>query len=131
MSLLKSFKTDYELVKKEGYKISKKQKLIKEIKREIDLIKKRENLEIKKQSKKIKGIESLINENRFWKKCNDDKYILVTIKYKGVIVGLENKNEFYKIENDKNKLIEFLNNIIKHLSEIEENDIIWNGVRIK
>jgi hypothetical protein len=105
--------------------------LIKEIKREIDLIKKRENLEIKKQSKKIKGIESLINENRFWKKCNDDKYILVTIKYKGVIVGLENKNEFYKIENDKNKLIEFLNNIIKHLSEIEENDIIWNGVRIK
>ena len=131
MSLLKDFKTNYELVKIENSKLSKKEKLVKEIKREINLIKNRENLELKKITKKIKGLDVFVNENRFWKKGNDDNYVLVTLKYKGVIVGLENKKEFFKIDNDKNILVEFLNSIIEYLIKIEENDVIWNDIKIK
>jgi hypothetical protein len=131
MSLLKDFKTNYVLVKIENSKLSKKEKLVKEIKREINLIKNRENLELKKITKKIKGLDVFVNENRFWKKGDDDNYVLVTLKYKGVIVGLENKKEFFKIDNDKNILVEFLNSIIEYLIKIEENDVIWNDIKIK
>jgi hypothetical protein len=131
MSLLKDFKTNYVLVKIENSKLSKKEKLVKEIKREINLIKNRENLELKKITKKIKGLDVFVNENRFWKKGDDDNYVLVTLKYKGVIVGLENKKEFFKIDNDKNVLVEFLNSIIEYLIKIEENDVIWNDIKIK
>jgi len=131
MSLLKDFKTNYVLVKIENSKLSKKEKLVKEIKREINLIKNRENLELKKITKKINGLDVFVNENRFWKKGDDDNYVLVTLKYKGVIVGLENKKEFFKIDNDKNVLVEFLNSIIEYLIKIEENDVIWNDIKIK
>lgn len=131
MSLLKDFKTNYVLVKIENSKLSKKEKLVKEIKREINLIKNRENLELKKITKKIKGLDVFVNENRFWKKGDDDNYVFVTLKYKGVIVGLENKKEFFKIDNDKNILVEFLNSIIEYLIKIEENDVIWNDIKIK
>jgi hypothetical protein len=131
MSLLKDFKTNYVLVKIQNSKLSKKEKLVKEIKREINLIKNRENLELKKITKKIKGLDVFVNENRFWKKGDDDNYVLVTLKYKGIIVGLENKKEFFKIDNDKNKLVEFLNSIIEYLIKIEENDVIWNDIKIK
>ena len=131
MSLLKKFKTECELVKIENSKISKKEKLIREIKREINLILIREDLEIKKITKKVKGLDVEINENRYWKKSDDSKFILVTLKYKGVIVGVKDKKEFYKVEKDKNKLVEFLNDIITYLNKIEERDEIWNNLKIK
>ena len=64
MNLLKDFKSTYELVECENYKISKKEKLIREIKREIKEVSIRENLDIKKITKKIKGEECKVNENR-------------------------------------------------------------------
>lgn len=131
MNLLKDFKTNYELVECENYKISKKEKLIREIRREIELLANREDLDIQKISKKIKGIICDVNENRFWKKDKDVNYILVNIKYKGVIVGFENKKMSFKLENDRNKLIEFLVSIRMYLEEIDENDIIWENVKIK
>jgi hypothetical protein len=131
MNLLKDFKTNYELVECENSKISKKEKLIREIRREIVLVAKRENLDILKINKKIKGIIGEVNENRYWKKDKDDNYILVTLKYKGVIVGLENKKMSYRLENDKNKLIDFLVSIRIYLEGIDENDVVWEKVKIK
>lgn len=131
MNLLKDFKTNYELVECENSKISKKEKLIREIRREIELVAKRENLDILKINKKIKGIICEVNENRYWKKDKDDNYILVTLKYKGVIVGLENKKMSYRLENDKNKLIDFLVSIRIYLEGIDENDVVWEKVKIK
>jgi hypothetical protein len=131
MNLLKDFKTNYELVECENSKISKKEKLIREIRREIVLVAKRENLDILKINKKIKGIICEVNENRYWKKDKDDNYILVTLKYKGVIVGLENKKMSYRLENDKNKLIDFLVSIRIYLEGIDENDVVWEKVKIK
>ena len=81
--------------------------------------------------KKIKGKEIKVNENRFWKKYKDDNYILVTLKYKGVVIDLENKKMNYKLENDKNILINFLNDVIIYLEGINENDVIWEKVKIK
>ena len=131
MSLLKDFKTVYDLVESENYKISKKEKLIREIKREIREIEIRENLDLKKITKKIKGKECNINENRFWKKYKDEKYILVTLKYKGVVIDLDNKKMNYKLENDKNKLMNFLNDIIIYIESISENDVVWEKLKIK
>jgi hypothetical protein len=131
MNLLKDFKTNYELVECENSKISKKEKLIREIRREIVLVANRENLDILKIDKKIKGIICEVNENRYWKKDKDDNYILVTLKYKGVIVGLENKKMSFRLENDRNKLIDFLVSIRIYLEGIDENDVIWENVKIK
>jgi hypothetical protein len=131
MNLLKDFKTNYKLVECENFKISKKEKLIREIKREIKEIEIRENLDLIKITKKIKGKEIKVNENRFWKKYKDDNYILVTLKYKGVVIDLENKKMNYKLENDKNILINFLNDVIIYLEGINENDVIWEKVKIK
>ena len=131
MNLLKDFKTNYKLVECENFKISKKEKLIREIKREIKEIEIRENLDLIKITKKIKGKEVKVNENRFWKKYKDDNYILVTLKYKGVVIDLENKKMNYKLENDKNILINFLNDVIIYLEGINENDVIWEKVKIK
>ena len=131
MNLLKDFKTNYKLVECENFKISKKEKLIREIKREIKEIEIRENLDLIKITKKIKGKEFKVNENRFWKKYKDDNYILVTLKYKGVVIDLENKKMNYKLENDKNILIKFLNDVIIYLEGINENDVIWEKVKIK
>ncbi len=131
MNLLKDFKTKYVLVECESYKISKKEKLIREIRREIKELEIRENLDLIKITKKIKGKECKVNENRFWKKYKDDNYILVTLKYKGVVIDLENKKMNYKLENDKNVLMNFLNDVIIYLEGINENDVIWEKVKIK
>lgn len=131
MNLLKDFKTEYELVECENYKISKKEKLIREIKKEIREVSQRENLDIIKITKKIKGKECEVNENRFWKKYKDDNYILVTLKYKGVVIDLEKKKMNYKLKNDKNELMNFLNDVIIYLETINENDVIWEKVKIK
>jgi hypothetical protein len=131
MNLLKDFKTNYKLVECENYKISKKEKLIREINREIKEIEIRDNLDLIKITKKIKGKEIKVNENRFWKKYKDDNYILVTLKYKGVVIDLENKKMNYKLENDKNILINFLKDVIIYLEGINENDVIWEKVKIK
>jgi len=131
MNLLKNFKTNYKLVECENYKISKKEKLIREINREIKEIEIRDNLDLIKITKKIKGKEIKVNENRFWKKYKDDNYILVTLKYKGVVIDLENKKMNYKLENDKNILINFLKDVIIYLEGINENDVIWEKVKIK
>jgi hypothetical protein len=131
MNLLKDFKTKYDLVECENYKISKKEKLIREIKKEIREVSQRENLDIIKITKKIKGKECEVNENRFWKKYKDDNYILVTLKYKGVVIDLEKKKMNYKLKNDKNELMIFLNDVIIYLETINENDVIWEKVKIK
>ena len=62
MNLLKDFKTNYKLVECENYKISKKEKLIREINREIKEIEIRDNLDLIKITKKIKGKEIKVNE---------------------------------------------------------------------
>jgi hypothetical protein len=131
MNLLKDFKTNYELVECENYKISKKEKLIREIKREIKELEIRENLDLIKITKKIKGKECEVNENRFWKKYKDDNYILVTLKYKGVVIDLDKKKMNYKLKNDKNELMNFLKDVIIYLETINENDVIWEKVKIK
>lgn len=131
MNLLKDFKTKYDLVECENYKISKKEKLIREIKKEIREVSQRENLDIIKITKKIKGKECEVNENRFWKKYKDDNYILVTLKYKGVVIDLEKKKMNYKLKNDKNELMNFLNDVIIYIETINENDVIWEKVKIK
>ena len=37
----------------------------------------------------------------------------------------------YKLENDKNILMNFLNDVIIYLEGINENDVIWEKVKIK
>ena len=131
MNLLKDFKTKYDLVECENYKISKKEKLIREIKKEIREVSQRENLDIIKITKKIKGKDCEVNENRFWKKYKDNNYILVTLKYKGVVIDLDKKKMNYKLKNDKNELMNFLKDVIIYLETINENDVIWEKVKIK
>ena len=102
-------------------KKSLKDKIINSINNEIKIINGRENLELKQLKKNNK-------ENRFWKFYGSGKELVyVNIKFKGKIFGFgedvnKHKPNYFKVKNDKDKLITFLTSIKLSLEDINEND---------
>ena len=79
-----------ELVKSERTvsSLTKQQKFINSINKEIEILTNRTDLILKKITKKdLKNkTESLVNEVRFWKKHSNPKLVFVTLKFKGKIL---------------------------------------------
>jgi hypothetical protein len=120
MSIIKNSNVEYISLNTNSKK-SLKDKIINSIKNEIKIISGRENLE-------LKGLKNGNKENRFWKFYgNGRELIYVNIKFKGKIFGFgeevnRNKPNYFKMNNDKNKLITFLTSIKLSLEDINEND---------
>ena len=109
-------------------KIPFKNRVISSINKEIDLIKERENLTLRRIGKKVKGKTIEVNENRFWKpSIENPNNLLVSVKVKGKIVKFTNdtKQPYLIIENDKDKLVSLLNNIKSNVKSISEEHPIW------
>ena len=109
-------------------KIPFKNRVISSINKEIDLIKERENLTLRRIGKKVKGQRIEVNENRFWKpSIENPNNLLVSVKVKGKIVKFTNdtKQPYLIIENDKDKLISLLNNVKSNVESISEEHPIW------
>jgi uncharacterized surface anchored protein len=119
-SIIESNKLEYEVLNTNSKK-SLKDKIINSINNEIRIINGRENLELLEIKNKIK-------ENRFWKFYGSSKELIyVNIKYKGKIFGMgevvnRKTPPYFKVKNDKNKLITFLTSIKLSLEDINEND---------
>jgi hypothetical protein len=120
MSIIKNSNVEYISLNTNSKK-SLKDKIINSINNEIKIISGRENLELKE-------LKNGNKENRFWKFYgNGRELIYVNIKFKGKIFGFgeevnRNKPNYFKMNNDKNKLITFLTSIKLSLEDINEND---------
>ena len=111
---------------------SVKQKVMDSIKSEILLLKLRSDLTLKKISKRVDGEIKEVNENRFWKPSNTSKdKVIFNIKVKGKIFGFGEEVDrynptYFECENDKNKLIEMLENFSSKLDTVDESkDDFW------
>ena len=119
-SIIESNELEYEVLNTNSKK-SLKDKIINSINNEIRIINCRENLELKE-------LKNSNKENRFWKFYGSNKELIyVNIKYKGKIFGFgeevnRHKPNYFKVKNDKNKLITFLTSIKLSLEDINEND---------
>ncbi len=119
-SIIESNNLEYEVLNTNSKK-SLKDKIINSINNEIKIINGREDLELKE-------LKNSNKENRFWKFYGSGKELVyVNIKFKGKIFGFgENVNRhkpnYFKVKNDKNKLITFLTSIKLSLEDINEND---------
>jgi hypothetical protein len=119
-SIIESNNLEYEVLNTNSKK-SLKDKIINSINNEIRIINGREDLELLEIKNKIK-------ENRFWKFYGSSKELVyVNIKFKGKIFGFgeevnRHKPNYFKVKNDKNKLITFLTSIKLSLEDINEND---------
>lgn len=112
--------------------MSLKERILNSISKEIELIKERDDLELKRIPKMVNGKETEVNENRFWKHSHSQKNkLLVSIKLKGKTFGLgkevdRHKPNYILIENSKEELIKLLENASKGLEKIDEdNDKFW------
>ena len=107
---------------------SLKERILKSIDTEIEMIESRKDLTLLKLNKTVNGKLTEVNENRFWKPSNNMKNkLLVNIKLKGKIFGCGKKVERYNpnymiVDTDKQKLIELLKSIKNGLSEVDEKD---------
>ena len=109
-------------------KIPFKNRVISSINKEIDLIKERENLTLRRIGKKVKGQRIEVNENRFWKpSIENPNNLLVSVKVKGKIVKFTNdtKQPYLISENSKDSLISLLNNVKSNVESISEEHPIW------
>jgi hypothetical protein len=120
MSIIENSNVEYISLNTNSKK-SLKNKIINSINNEIKIINGKENLE-------LKGLKNGIKENRFWKFYGNGREIIyVNIKYKGKIFGFgeevkRNKPNYFKLNNDKEKLTTFLKSIKLSLEDINEND---------
>ena len=109
-------------------KKSVKERVLDSIKSEISLIRLREDLTLKKINKTVDGEVKVQNENRFWKfdSSRKDK-VFFNIKVKGKIFGFgeevdRHNPQYFECENDKNKLIELLEDYMSKMKSIDENE---------
>ena len=110
-------------------KIPFKNKIINSINKEIEVIKERENLSLRKVAKMVKGKRSMVNENRFWKQSIvNPNNLLVSVKVKGKMVKFSSNNEtkYFMCENTKESLIGLLEGIKNKVEQLEENHPIFN-----
>ena len=107
---------------------SLKERILKSIKTEIEMIESRKDLTLLKNNKTVNGKLTEVNENRFWKPSNSmENKLLVNIKLKGKIFGCGKKVERYNpnymvVENNKKQLIGLLNKAKESLESIDENN---------
>lgn len=109
-------------------KIPFKNKVITSIEKEIEIIRERENLSLRKVAKMVKGVRSMVNENRFWKQSIlNPNNLLVSVKVKGKIVKFSSNDEtkYFMCENTKESLIGLLNSIKNKVESIGEDHPIW------
>ncbi|MDC0001195.1 hypothetical protein OAD81_02960 [Flavobacteriaceae bacterium] len=105
-----------------------KDRILDSIDKEIEIIEGRENLTLLKLNKTVNGKLTEVNENRFWKPSNNMKNkLLVNIKLKGKIFGcgkvVNRWNPNYMIvEDDKQKLIDFLKSVKDGLDKVDVNN---------
>ena len=107
---------------------SLKERILRSIKTEIEMIESRKDLTLLKNNKTVNGKLTEVNENRFWKPSNSmENKLLVNIKLKGKIFGCGKKVERYNpnymvVENNKKQLIGLLNKAKESLESIDENN---------
>ena len=107
---------------------SLKERILKSIDTEIEMIESRKDLTLLKLNKTVNGKLTEVNENRFWKPSNNMKNkLLVNIKLKGKIFGcgkvVNRWNPNYMIiEDNKQKLIDFLKSVKDGLDKVHENN---------
>ena len=107
---------------------SLKERILKSIDTEIEMIESRKDLTLLKNNKTVNGKLTEVNENRFWKPSNSmENKLLVNIKLKGKIFGCGKKVDRYNpnymvVENSKKKLIGLLNKAKDSLESIDENN---------
>lgn len=127
-----NFFEDWDLSFIEDCKTSNQQKVINSICREIELIKQRDDLKLRKIKKKMKGKMIEVNESRFWKfsKVKPNK-LDVSIKCKSQILKLDNsgKIKYLECENDKGKLIELLEKIKTNFLELDSTHSVFNQIK--
>ena len=116
----------------EDLKTSNQQKVINSICKEIELIKERDDLELRKIKKKLKGKEYEVNESRFWKiSKTDPNKLLVSIKCNSQILKLDNSKEklYLECENEKEKLIELLESIKNKFLKLDSTHPVFNQIK--
>ena len=138
MKNIKKTNNDFNLLKDwdlsfiENLKTSNQQKVINSINREIELIKGRNDLKLRKIKKKLKGKEYEVNESRFWKisKTEPNK-LLVSIKCNSQILKLDSskENKYLDCINEKDKLIDLLENIKNKFISLESNHPVFNQIK--
>jgi len=107
---------------------SVKKRILESIDKEIGIIESREDLNLLRINKTQNGKLTEVNENRFWKPSNSlENKLLVNIKLKGKIFGYGSEVDRYKpnyliVDNDKEKLIDFLSKMKSGLSKVDETD---------
>lgn len=107
---------------------SLRERILKSIDTEIELIEGRDNLTLLKLNKTVNSKLTEVNENRFWKPSNSmENKLLVNIKLKGKIFGCGKKVDRYNpnymvVENNKKQLIGLLNKAKDSLESIDENN---------
>ena len=110
-----------------------KQKLLFSINKEINILKIRENLElIKTKYFSEKHNKTLVKiENRFWKNSINNT-ISFNLKCKGEIVnidGVNNKNQNFSCENNKQTLIDSLKHFYSVIEKLDNNNLIFNQIK--
>lgn len=127
-----NFFKDWDLSFIEDCKTSNQQKVINSIYKEIELIKQRDDLKLRRIKKKMKGKIYEVNESRFWKfsKVEPNK-LNVSIKCKSQILKLDNsgKRKYLDCENDKGKLIELLEKIKTNFLELDSTHSVFNQIK--
>ena len=123
---------DWDLSFIEDSKTSNQQKVINSICKEIELIKQRDDLKLRRIKKKMKGKIYEVNESRFWKfsKVEPNK-LNVSIKCKSQILKLDNsgKRKYLDCENEKGKLIELLEKIKTNFLELDSTHSVFNQIK--
>lgn len=121
-----------ELVKSERTvsSLTKQQKFINSINKEIEILTNRTDLILKKITKKdLKNkTESLVNEVRFWKKHSNPKLVFVTLKFKGKI--LLNNGEsplYYEVDNNNKSVIKKLNELKNFFQNLDSDNEFFNN----
>jgi hypothetical protein len=121
-----------ELVKSERTvsSLTKQQKFINSINKEIEILTNRTDLILKKITKKdLKNkTESLVNEVRFWKKHSNPKLVFLTLKFKGKI--LLNNGEsplYYEVDNNNKSVIKKLNELKSFFQNLDSDNEFFNN----
>ena len=125
-----------ELMKENGFeflsnetnrpRLTKQQKLINHIEREIELINERKDLTLKKVEKNIKGKNQIVNENRFFKNTENENEVFVTLKFKGKI--LSNKL-LVRVNKNKKDVIDMIERMKNKINQIDSKDEFFNQIK--
>ena len=113
-------------------KLSNQQKVLNSIDREIKILNERDDLVLRKITKKNNKTqtESLVDEIRMWKNHKDPKLVFVTLKFKGKILLNDGKTPlYYEVENNNKSVIEKLSELKDFIKSLDSNNKFFNQIK--